>query len=255
MSEPAYDHKYSDRDVRENPELRDLAIAYIDKYGGSFEPLLKIKQYIAYHGVETLATIQIRLVLNCMRHDPEVAGTLPAPKFGTPDGRGAVVIPMQRDRRRRPAVAVVTKNCGRTQPHDEHWISMGVLKCEGVPWKVNRYGLVPTRGRIKGKPFAVTVSGSLVHKVEGEAIFYWSPNQHEWGFREGIPSRFSVKVMCKNPSWLKDPNLYAEEPVHLYSDESFGKGRCARCFTAEELREPPPKPNPSLMPLFLPPEA
>ena len=245
MSQPAeqtaYDYKYTDKDVRENPNLREIATKYVEEYGGDFAPLVNIKLGLV-HDEDELTTAEARIVLNCMRHDSTVNGSLPAPRFGVPADRprrDAVVIPMQRDRRSARHRGPVEHKCGRTQPHDEHFTSGYDVKCPGVPWEITRYGLIPTRGRIHGKPYAASATGALVHKVEGEAVFYWRPNRHEWGFETGLPVQFSVKVLCKNPSWLKDPKLYAEEPVHLYDDDSFGRSRCKRCFTVVEMKQKP----------------
>lgn len=74
----AYDYKYTDRDVREDPRLADLACAYLKTYGGDFEPLLEAKTYLRVVGEPP--TAMIRRVLNCMRHDVNVAGQMPVPQ-------------------------------------------------------------------------------------------------------------------------------------------------------------------------------
>lgn len=74
----AYDYKYTDRDVREDPRLAELACAYLKTYGGDFEPLLEAKTYLRVVGEPPAA--MIRRTLNCMRHDHSVAGQMPTPQ-------------------------------------------------------------------------------------------------------------------------------------------------------------------------------
>lgn len=260
MSEPAYDHRYSDRDVRENPDLRDLALDYIDKYGGSFEPLLRIKNYMASGEDYEPGTSQIRMILNCMRNDVAVAATLPAPQFPYTVPKGGFlaspkpmgqVIPMQRDRRSKPQGK---QDCGNKESHSYHGLGYGSW-CEGVPFQINRHYSVRTKGRLHTMHFAVSKSGALVHKMTGEATFIWRPNQHDWGFAADHPVEVNVKTNCKNPSWVSGGHLFEEEPVHLYADDAFAKSRCIRCFSASELRKGPVIPRQRAHPvIFLPPE-
>lgn len=259
MSQPeqAYDYKYSDRDVRETPELAKLALNYIHEYGGSFEPLIKIKHFLAYSEDDELTTAQIRVILNCMRHDVTIAHQMPRPRFpfAVPRTRfdgGAVVIPMQRNRRREMGEVA----CDNEKPHDHHLHSSGDAFCRGVAWPITRFALVPSNGVVKRK-FAAGRTGLLVHKLTGQATFYWQPYRHNWGFHD-YPVKVKVKTCCKNPSWLTDAGLFVEEPTHLYTGDEFGKERCSRCFSVNELREGPTLPSPvvgleDVMPRFLPP--
>lgn len=244
MSEPLrqpeiYDYKYSDRDVRENPELRNLALSYVEQYGGDFDPMVRAKR--AMIRGEELNTTMIRTVLNCMRVDAQVAASLPAPEFPfvvakrlDDEGRMGRVIPMQRDRRSKTG----EEHCGSGEPHEYHSSKTDRTWCGGTPFPINRHGRVATRGRIRMN-FGATKSGALVHKLTRDAKFIWQPHRHEWGFVDH-PISVSVKTGCKNPSWLHDAHLFKEEPVHLYADEIFAKERCPRCFTVTELQEGPP---------------
>ena len=72
-----YDYRYTDRDVREDSRLVDLACAYLKTYGGDFEPLIEAKTYLRIVGEPP--TAMIRKVLNCMRHDNNMAGRMPVP--------------------------------------------------------------------------------------------------------------------------------------------------------------------------------
>lgn len=59
--------KYTDRDVREQPELVAEAVRYLRWYQGEFDFLLDAKRFEAANGYISIATA--RGVLNCMRHD------------------------------------------------------------------------------------------------------------------------------------------------------------------------------------------
>ena len=78
MGEPRHDYRYTDRDVREDPRLTQLAMAYLANYGGDFEPLVRAKLYLRQH--EELTTVLVRTTLNCMRFDVHVAHELPVPQ-------------------------------------------------------------------------------------------------------------------------------------------------------------------------------
>lgn len=72
------DHRYTDRDVRENQYLYYVAVEYLHSYGGDFEFLVRAKRSLEAIGSLPVATI--RGVLNCMRSDPSAAINLPSPK-------------------------------------------------------------------------------------------------------------------------------------------------------------------------------
>ncbi len=72
------DRKYTDADVRHDPNLKPLALAYISVYKGEFEPLVKLTEIVRTHGVHELTVSQARMVLNCMLHDANVIN-LPTP--------------------------------------------------------------------------------------------------------------------------------------------------------------------------------
>jgi len=259
-SEQQYDYKYSDRDVREDPRLRELAISYINQYGGNFEPLLRAKMAMA-SGHE-LNVPQVRMVLNCMRHDAQVSDTLPKPRFPfvvPKGGGGGKVIDLIPRQRRRDSMEVVRRQCSNTEPHEAHRIveddnGFGEpynAVCDGIPFPINRKAVLK---RIEAKvkaPFAAGKTGGLVHKTAGYGYTDWMPNRHDWGYRHQI---FKVKLVCKNPGWLTWPVLYMEEPAHLYHLSEFPRDRCPRCFTVEELATPLPKPRVDLTPVFISPE-
>jgi hypothetical protein len=80
--------KYTDRDVRENPDLREKAYCYAFYYEGDFEFMVAAKELAKIS--EELPVAVTRGVLNCMRADPRVAATLPAPQ---PQVQNARIIP------------------------------------------------------------------------------------------------------------------------------------------------------------------
>lgn len=73
----APDYAYTDRDVREDESLQNVALAYLRGYGGTFEPLVEAKDKLGRGNALPVQTI--RMVLNCMRHDMSVVDRLPVP--------------------------------------------------------------------------------------------------------------------------------------------------------------------------------
>lgn len=256
-----YDYKYSDRDVREDRRLYELAVSYLNQYGGTFEPLLRAK--MAMVDGHALNVPQARMVLNCMRHDAQVSDSLPKPRypFVVPrdgSGGGKVVDLMPRLPRQRNRREPIRQLCDRSEPHDVHENGFGEdefgtvdVVCPGVLYPINRPREWKRVDAIVKAKYAAGPTGNLVHKTTGQAYTEYLPKRHEWGWKDQI---FKVKLVCKNPGWLAFPWLFREEPAHLYHDPEMPRGRCSRCFSAEELREPLPKPRPNLTPLFLPPE-
>jgi hypothetical protein len=76
------DRRYTDRDVREHPELVSVAAGFLYAYGGDYDFLVQAQAVLRANGVMPVATA--RGVLNCMRADPRVAGSLPIPPSGAP---------------------------------------------------------------------------------------------------------------------------------------------------------------------------
>lgn len=71
------ERKFTDRDVREDPWLASLARDYALRYTGEFEFMVAARELAA---VDNMPVAVVRGVLNCMRADPLVAGSLPAPR-------------------------------------------------------------------------------------------------------------------------------------------------------------------------------
>ena len=229
MTAPIHDYKYTDRDVREDPHLAELAVAYVLQYGGDFEPLVEAKMVLQDGG--QLTTSNIRRVLNCMRHDYDVAQNMPPPKRNT-----AKVVQLATRRKRRGIdfedEGDAIDQCSNVEPHYTHrWPGKKnkapyYARCNGVPFPINRSGRVFTRAKIKA-PFITSRTGYMVHKTTGQAKMFWSVPRHEWGWNH---TELYVKSACKNPSWIVNGILYNTEPVHLYEDDTFGKKPCPYCF-------------------------
>lgn len=89
--------KFTDRDVRERPELVAEAVRYLRWYQGEFDFLVDAKRYEAACGNLPLATA--RGVLNCMRTDARyalVADGLPEPAESSPSFRRGATRPARR---------------------------------------------------------------------------------------------------------------------------------------------------------------
>lgn len=70
------DTKFTDRHVREYPDLRRVALDYLRGYRGEFEPLVAARELDGYSD-DNYPTGVIRMVLNVMRTDPRAVGLLP----------------------------------------------------------------------------------------------------------------------------------------------------------------------------------
>ena len=75
MSAP--ERKYTDADVRADTSLIELAYEYLDTYPGEFDPLVRAQDVV--RSGRPLTTPQIRVVLNCMRNDWDIADKMPRP--------------------------------------------------------------------------------------------------------------------------------------------------------------------------------
>lgn len=85
--------KYTDRDVREHPELVLAAEAFLRSYTGDFEFLVQLQREIVTYGLP-LTLGAVRGTLNCMRVYPSLMMNLPEPGDYEPEP------PVERPRRR-----------------------------------------------------------------------------------------------------------------------------------------------------------
>lgn len=198
--------RYTDRDVRENPEFIPLVHNYLKSYEGEFQYLVDCKMALMHHGA--LPTALMRGVLNCMRNDARIVGQLPTP---LPIQLEAEVIPMKRK-------AKWTKlkylDCDITEPHPAHpreQVSADVVRnyCHGI-YEINRISFYRLPAKVNDKYTAVVgKTGLLVHKLTGEAEVGWMPYAHQWGFLEGYGMNGSFvdvfyKTHCKGASIIKN---------------------------------------------------
>lgn len=215
--------KYTDRQVREDPELMAFAIGYAQDYEGDFDFLLEAKSYALAN--DSLPVGVARGVLNCARHDLRVAADLPEPTYPTDPPSQASITDI-RSRRRKAKKR--SQQCEDSRPHYPHYWYSGDEpwrnECAGVPWAINRSESVITEARIKA-PFALAKGGSLLHTVS-HGWFVWQPKYHDWGF---VSVKLVVKLVCKYPSILRDPFLIESESI----EGLFGVRRCTHCLEEE----------------------
>jgi hypothetical protein len=234
MTQPAYgapEIRYNDRDVREDPSLHDLAVAYVRVYGGEFDPLVAAKNELTLNG--TLNTATARVVLNCMRYDVNVSASLPAPQrpaFDLLAERREPSAIRRNGRKRRNFEPDPDVPCARTESHYSHSWQMeedcDYVHCPGIPYVINRdWYELPAKVK---KPYVASRTG-LIHRTTGEAVFGWFPNRHDCGFC--IPPVLRVKAACTETTrWLKQPLLFDKIPV----EETEWRSRCKQgCFPRE----------------------
>ena len=213
----APEYRYTDRDVRADESLTDLAIAYLRAYTGEFEPLLEAKELYEEDGELPVAIV--RRVLNCMRHDARVAADLPRPK-------GDNVLSFEKPRSKKK-IQRGDKQCDNKNPHYMHsWGEHYENACEGIPWPINRGEVrLPVKVHV---PYAASRTGKLIHDLDqtGEHKHWgiWHGPPHAWGFRSQEFSHYKsdadlhVKLACKYPSYLRNPILIKAEELDKYME-------------------------------------
>lgn len=193
------DRRYFDRDLRENPDLLDIAIDYAWNYPGDWEPLVAARELVRM--TDSLPLPTARLVLNCMRADPHVAGSLPPP----------------------PRLTVVRSEEERFRPRRPDPPRRPVKREPPTPTFIN----VPIRVKAT---FGISAHrGYKTHLVgDVECVFSQHKNLH------GRPSdhprypwaHFRVR-------WLCQPWQYTEWP-HLFLDPPENADFCRACQEAVE---------------------
>lgn len=216
MNDPlnAPEFAYTDRHVREDPDLRTWAEGYVRIYGGGFEPLVNAKR--EFWRESRLSTRTARVVLNCARYDQNFADQMPTPKPPTLE----LV----------KTVATLGPFCDDPRPHNRHseWRERkngGPQICEGVPWEINRDHFW-TNAKIR-TGFAAASGSSIYHRTSGKGWQLWFPPMHEMGpaSREDL----SVDLVCLYPSVIRNPMLFFEEPTTLLSSIARKPGYRTRC--------------------------
>lgn len=248
----APERKYTDADVRADMELTELALEYLDTYAGDFDPLVRAQDVLLRGGV--LTTSQIRVVLNCMRHDWNIADQMPTPMAKVIDMpvRDEIPVlgymePKPKKRKKKPSYQDRYISCDDPKPHPSHRYEADGFDdwmCPGV--RNDRVEVVIMKAKIK-VPYAKAKGGKMIHLVDpyGDSYFMYSPNRHGDGYGSGFASKtfpfpwgiypsFHVELMCRYPSWLKDPLLLAEIPEGMLTSEGKPIGLCPHCKKAEQ---------------------
>lgn len=202
----APDIPYTDRNVREDPTLMQWAYEYLRTYGGSFEPLVNAQELLAAEG--GLPSHLVRTVLNCMRHDANIAMHMPTP---TPY---ITSIPAFTTRKKRTNYNEYV-DCGNTESHSwhSHKVNDEYFQCKGIPFAINRsYYSLPATVKT---PYARARTGKLWHHVapgKNNGDILWYPNHHDYGFMYDIGPVLTVKLICKYPSYIRQPILMKNRP-------------------------------------------
>lgn len=206
--------KFTDEDVREDPSLLPLVREYLAGYEGTFSPLVQAKEHFFLFGLYPTVSRDVltaRTVLNCMIHDYEWSDKLP-------ETRGR-----RRHNQWNRKITTRKMQCSVDAPHGGHrWLdSQGEdHSCEGVPYPINRK-MTWTAARIN-RPLAASRGGKLVHHTTGQGEIKWIPlDPHEYG--ESLPIEIKVKLVCKYPSWLKNPRLLSVDEALAYISASAGE--------------------------------
>lgn len=258
---PAYqieEHRYTDRDVRENPRLFHIATWYAKNYMGDFEFMKDMKEYVQLG--HDLNVSQVRAVMNSLRNDPHMASRVPneIAYAAVPDHKFEEeenVVPIYKAR----SQANQEVHCGSDVSHKGHWyytpetIRKQSL-CPGVPYKLNRereafsykvrVKAVDGQQQIGAAKFTRARSSGLIHKVETrlfesteietDGYISWDLKgiQHEEGY--GVPTLF-VYVQCST-GLLQMPALYREMPDFKELKTLLGieSRPCKKCFAQDQ---------------------
>lgn len=242
----APERKYTDADVRGDPELAELALDYLDNYTGDFEPLVRAQETLERGSL--LTTTQTRVVLNCMRHDWSIADKLPQPMAKVIDMpvRDDVAPRPKKPKKKEPKWTEREVPCGNTELHHGHNYEKDDYKywhCRGVSNdRVDRFW-IPARIKV---PYAKARGGKMIHLVAPEDhVFTYTPNHYGDGYGSGYESksrprqwgfspRFSVNLLCRYPSWLENPILLAEVPEGMLDPQGQPIGLCPHCIKVKE---------------------
>jgi hypothetical protein len=241
----APERKYTDADVRSDPELAELALDYLDNYTGDFDPLVRAQETLERGSL--LTTTQTRVVLNCMRHDWSIADQLPQPMAKVIDMPVRDETIVKPKRKKEPKWTDRTVPCGRTEIHLGHNYEKDDYKhwhCRGISNNRQDYFWIPARIKV---PYAKARGGKMVHLVnlEGDSNFKYMPNRYGDGYGSGYESksipklwgfspRLSVDLLCRYPSWLENPMLLAEIPEGMLTPQGQPIGLCPHC---EKVRD------------------
>lgn len=223
------ERKYTDRDVREDENLTDAAIDYLERYQGEFDFLVDCKMRIA--NGSGLNVGMIRGVLNCMRHDPRVKN-LPEP---LPVEEGQVV-PMKG---RAQIIRRGSPRCKVPEFHDAHRVPKesngGVYQweghCPGI-FEINRDHVIEAKAHVTVPYIAAQSESSYLHRTgqsRWNAKTHWFPNVHRWGFQELDPDLY-VRPACTFPRIIRNPFLLDDVEMFELQNSDEPRNYCPRCF-------------------------
>lgn len=223
MSAP--ERKYTDSDVRADPELTELAYDYLDVYTGDFEPLVQAQDRVASR--QFLTTSQVRVVLNCMRHDWNIADNLPTPMAKVIDMpvRGEHSVHPAQGKKRKKGKPVLPEPCTRTDIHERHQLDQMGFYCHGVPNDREDYLWIDAKVKVK---YVKAKGGKMIHLVGDGSNFQWKTNRFGPGFSRFSPY-LNIKLLCKYPSWLRNPILLPEIPEGMLTPQGKPIGLCPYC--------------------------
>jgi hypothetical protein len=241
QADAAYDLRYTDRDVREDPRLTELAIAYLGQYGGDFEPLVGAQRMLRARG--GLTTAVTRKVLNCMRHDWNVAGELPEPK-GYSLGSNVVPFPKQ-EPEPEPPPPLGSPRCNIKALHHSHSVPALFENqyrgwCPGVR---NEREVLIRPARVKHE-FLIGKTGRLIHRLNPwhPPVVIWEPNQYDDTGWDKV--YLKVWTQCKNPGNIKSPivmsyfeaaSLWATGERNIGYAKPVALSLCMNCFPRGDL--------------------
>jgi len=202
-------YKYTDRDVREGGEqLYQRVEDYLTYYEGEFAFLIDCKMRLAQG--QGLHIGMVRGVLNCMRVDPRVRN-LPDPMGPTED---AEVIEMRPKKKEYKLRECDIEDFHGPHGHYSHSILTKIefnedpcRHCEGK-YAINRVEAIWVPATIK-RPYMISRSSNLVHKLDGEAGYNYYPERHAWGWLFDPVLR--AKSLCTFPRWINTPVLLTPE--------------------------------------------
>ena len=222
---PAPEHKYTDRDVREDASLTELAIEYLKNYGGDFEPILNAQSALNLHG--EINTVLTRVVLNCMRYDTNVSAMLPVPEH-------AYVQPVVRRLKSVSSYAnPKDAKCNNAEPHCAHSFEGKknlYIHCIGVPWEINRPRLWGGKTTFKS-PFIMSRTGKKVHRVvpvhEKNLVMWHNKDIHSPG--PATCFDWQVKLLCRYPSVVRKGQFLSEYEANCVINSFSDIEMCQAC--------------------------
>jgi hypothetical protein len=222
--------KYTERDVKENENLRTLAYLYLASYQGDFAFLVDCKQRVELD--MTLTTGMVKGILNCMRVDPRLPYDLPEPLL--PDAEVIEMFPKKKDKKKKKnkPFECPLLLAGLFHHHKDSSI-MGwkpdddyMRHCSGL-YRINRITRYMEAHPHEGVIYAVGKSpaSKMLHSID-HMYTVWRPLAHEYGwtydhypyhnYRKASEFETVVKLGCKHPSWLKNPILLRQSDVDEY---------------------------------------